>query len=114
MALPTSAQVNAAARNAGSFAAGAIAMFGLGSKINPDTVTAIINATSTLVNDLLVLIGLVSPFLTAYFASKSASPKAQIAAVAANPEVQAVVTTPAVANSPEFVANDKVVTKTGA
>ena len=90
MNLPTQEQVNAIARHVASFAGGAIVMFGLGTKINPDTITAIINATSTLVNDAVTLIGLVSPLVAAYFAARSASQKSQVAAVQAMPGVEKV------------------------
>ena len=121
MNLPTPAEVNAAARHAGSFAAGAVAMFGLQSKIDPATVVAIVNSLGNLTNDAVLLIGLVTPLVTAYLASRSASPDAQKKAVSLQPntivvqtqdnastlkvansvaaisEVQNVVTTPAVA-----------------
>lgn len=106
MDLPNSDQVNAAARHIASFAGGTIVMFGLGTKINPDTLTAIINATGTLVNDAVVLIGLLSPLIAGYFATKSASPVAQAAAVAATgakvittPEIAAAVPSPNVISS---------------
>lgn len=94
MNLPTTSQVNAATRNAGSFAAGAIAMFGLSTKISPEQVTAIIQGAGNLVNDAILFTGLVAPFITSYFASKSASPQAQVAAVAANPDIAVIVTKP--------------------
>ena len=97
MDLPTPAQVNAAARHVASFAGGAIVMFGLSSKISPDTLTSIINATGALVNDLVLLVGLVSPIVAGYFASHSASPVAQAAAVAATGAQ--VITTPAIARA---------------
>jgi hypothetical protein len=83
MWLPTQAQVNAATRHAASFAGGAILMFGLSTKIDPETVKNIINSLGTAVNDIVVIIGLVSPLIAGYFASKSASPVAQAQAVAA-------------------------------
>lgn len=95
MWLPSQAQVNASSRHAASFAAGAIMVFGLSTKIDPGTVTSIITATGTLVNDAVILIGLVSPLLAGYFASKSASPTSQAAAVAATGAK--VVTTPEIA-----------------
>lgn len=95
MDLPTSAQVTAAARHAASFAGGAIVMFGLSTKISPDSVTAIINATGNLVNDTVILLGLISPLVAGYFASHSASPTSQAAAVAATGAQ--VITTPAIA-----------------
>jgi hypothetical protein len=97
MNLPTSAQVLAATRHVASFAAGAIAMFGLSTKINPDQVTAIINSFGTFVSDAVVLIGLITPVVAGYIASQSASPASQITAVAANPDVSKIITTPAIA-----------------
>lgn len=94
MNLPTSNQVLAATRHVASFAAGAIAMFGLSTKINPDQVVALINSAGTAVNDIIVLIGLATPFITSYFAAHSASPTSQIKAVDALPEVVGVVTMP--------------------
>lgn len=106
MDLPSAAQVNAAARHVASFAGGAVVMFGLSSKINPDSLNAIINATGTLINDAIVLFGLISPLLAGYFASKSASPVAQAAAVAATgatviapPAIAAAVPSPNVMSS---------------
>jgi hypothetical protein len=106
MDLPTPAQVNAAARHVASFAGGAIVMFGLGSKVNPDTLNALINAAGNLVNDGIVLAGIVSPLVAAYFASKTASPTAQAAAVGATgakvittPEIAAAVPSPNVMSS---------------
>lgn len=114
MDLPTPAQVNAAARHVASFAGGAIVMFGLGTKINPDIVNQLITATSTLVNDGIVLAGVISPLVAAYFATKTASPAAQAAAVAATGAQ--VITTPAIAaavtSSNVMSSNDvKVVAK---
>ena len=95
MNLPTQAQVNAAARNLASAAGGAVLLFGLSTKLDPTAVAAIINATGTLVNDVIVIIGLVSPVIAAFYASKTASPTSQAAAVAATGAI--VVTTPAIA-----------------
>lgn len=83
MWLPTQAQVNAATRNIASGVAGAVLMFGLSSKIDVNAVGRAIAAAGTVVNDVIVLIGLVSPLVAAYFASKSASPTAQAKAVTA-------------------------------
>lgn len=97
MNLPTTSQVLAATRHVATFAAGAIAMFGLSTKINPDQVTAIINGAGTAINDIVILIGLITPVVSAYLATRSASPAQQIKAVEANPNVAAVIATPAVA-----------------
>ena len=92
MNLPNPNQVNAITRHAGSFAAGAIAMFGLQSKLDPATITAIINSLGTLTNDVIVFIGLVTPLITAYLASRSASADAQKKAVSLQPNTVVVQT----------------------
>ncbi len=97
MNLPTTNQVAAATRHVASFAAGAIAMFGLSTKINPDQVQALITNVGTLVSDLVVVVGIATPMITGWMASRASSPAAQISAVAANPDVKQIVTTPAVA-----------------
>ena len=83
MWLPTQAQVNAATRHVASFAGGAIMVFGLAGKINPDTVNQLITQTGVLVNDAVLLLGLLSPIVAAYFASKSASTASQVSAAVA-------------------------------
>jgi len=110
MNLPSQAQVNAATRHVASFAAGAITMFGLSAKIDPTTIVAIINSLGTLTNDAVVLIGLVTPLIAGYFASRSAStanqtasaiaadPKGVIAAVNALPAAAVTVSDPALAS----------------
>lgn len=103
MNLPTPAQVNAAARHAASFAGGAILMFGLSTKINVDTVNQIIAATGTLVNDAVVLIGLLSPIVMAVIASRSASPASQAASIGAN---QSTVVEPAPGGTATVTIND--------
>lgn len=83
MWLPTQAQVNAFSRNVASGIGGAVLMFGLSSKIDINTVNAVITAASTVVNDAVVLIGVVGPLIAGYYASRSASPTAQAVSVAA-------------------------------
>jgi hypothetical protein len=83
MELPTQAEVNAATRHIASFAGGLVVAFGLGTKINPDTLQSIINATGTLVQDGIALAGLLGPIIGAYYASRSAKPAAQAASLAA-------------------------------
>jgi predicted Kef-type K+ transport protein len=95
MWLPTKDQVNAASRHVASFAGGAILVFGLSTKINVDTVNQVIAATGTVVNDVILLVGLLSPLVAGYFASRSASPTAQAAAVGATGAK--VITTPEIA-----------------
>jgi hypothetical protein len=114
MWLPTQAQVNAAARHAASFAGGAILVFGLSAKIDVNTINQIIAAAGTVVNDGVVLIGLVTPLLAGYFASRSASATAQAAAVGATGAK--VITTPEIAaavpsNNVMSSADVKVVAK---
>ncbi len=116
MNLPTQSEVNAATRHVASFAAGGIAVFGLATKLDPNTVQQIIAATGTVINDVIVLIGLVSPFITAYFASKSATPKAQAEAITASSPGTIIVTPDkelVKATGPSVVSTDdvKVVTK---
>ena len=108
MNLPTNSQILAATRHVASFAAGAIAMFGLSTKINPDQVVGIINSFGTLISDGVVLIGLVTPVVAGWMAAKSASPASQISAVAANPDVSKIITTPQVASEH---TSEKVVSK---
>lgn len=111
MNLPTQAQINAATRHAASFAAGAIAMFGLSTKLDPNTVQQIINATGTLVNDAILLAGLISPFITAWYASKSATPKAQADAITKAVPGTVVVTpdkTLAAVTGPNVLSTDEV------
>lgn len=81
MQLPTQAEVNAATRHLASFAGGVILAFGLSGKIDPQTVQNIIGAAGTLVNDGVILVGLVAPLVAGYFAKQSATPAAQASAV---------------------------------
>ena len=110
MNLPTQSQVNAATRNIASAAGGAILMFGLATKVDPDTINSIIAATGTLVNDAIVLIGLVGPIIASWYASHSATPVAQAvslekqgAIVVASPEIAA-----ATPNSPNVLSSLEV------
>ncbi len=86
MWLPTQGQVNAATRHIASAISGGILVFGLSTKINPDTVNKIISAMGPIINDVVTLIGLVGPIIAGYYASKSASPTAQAAAVGSSAE----------------------------
>ncbi len=108
MNLPTQSQVISVTRHAASFAAGAVAMFGLSSKISPEQITAIINSAGTLVNDGIIFIGLVTPLVTAYFAGHSASPASQKASVAAQPNMVVVETTSPVAAANAIAAIPQV------
>lgn len=110
MWLPTQGQVNAFTRNVASGIGGAVLMFGLSTKIDVATVNSIITATGTLVNDLVVLVGIASPFVAGYFASKSASPINQAKSLEAAGAI--VVTTPEIAratpDSPNIVSQDQM------
>lgn len=81
MKLPTQAEVNAVSRHVATFAAGAITVFGLSTKLDPNTIQQIIAATGNLVNDAILLIGIIAPLATSYFSSKSATPSAQAEAI---------------------------------
>lgn len=81
MQLPTQAQVAAATRHIASVAGGAILMFGLSSKFNPETVKALIEQTGNVVNGIILLVGLAMPAIAAWKASNTASPANQIATV---------------------------------
>ena len=83
MDLPTQAEVNAATRHFASFAGGVILALGLSSKIDPTTVQQIITAGGAAVNDVIVLVGLVTPIVAGWYARRSATPVAQAQAVAA-------------------------------
>lgn len=84
MWLPTGAQVNAFTRNLASGAAGAVLMLGLGSKIDTAALTQAIAAAGTVVNDVVVFVTAVTPVVAALYASRSASAKAQAAAIGGN------------------------------
>ena len=101
MNLPTQAEVNAATRHIGSFVGGVILAFGISTKVDPNTIQQIIAATGTLVNDGIVLIGLVGPMVAAYFASKSANPKSQAESITKTvPGTMIVTPDPKIASTP--------------
>jgi hypothetical protein len=112
MNLPTNFQVNAATRNIAAGVAMAISAFGLSTKINPETATAIVNAGGTLFGDCVTLAGLIIPLVTAFYAWKSASAKAQAVSITKSEPGTIVVTTAAIAaatpNSPNVVSADTV------
>lgn len=116
MNLPTQNQVNAATRHLISAAGGAIIMFGLSSKINIDTLTTAINAFGNIINNAVIIAGIVAPAIAAFYASRSASPASQAASVAAVPGT-IIVTSPEIAkatpDSPNVISNTeaKVVQK---
>lgn len=115
MKLPTQDQVNAATRHLISALGGAIVMFGLSSKISIETVTIIINQLGSITNSVVLLLGIVTPIIAAYYAQKSAKPENQAASLEAKGAI--IITTPEIAaatpNSPNVLSqNDvKVMTK---
>jgi hypothetical protein len=84
MWLPTQAQVNAFTRHLASGTAGAVLILGLGSKIDTAALTQAIAAAGTVVNDVVVVIGLAAPLIAGLYAGKTASPQAQSAAMGAS------------------------------
>lgn len=88
MSLPTTSQVMSVTRHVATFAAGVIVMFGLSTKISPDQVTAIINMTGTLVNDLILLIGAVTPIIVTLYGAKAAGITSQLQTVTTDPTIK--------------------------
>lgn len=114
----TEDQVNAALRHAATFGAGAATvLIGFGA-ISADNAHAAVAAINQVVDGisqatggvfkLVVILGPIVGTISARFAMKSASPQAQINAVAANPDVSKVVTTQAIASE---APSEKVVAK---
>lgn len=81
MWLPTQAQVNAFTRHLASVAGGAVLVLGLGSKIDTAALTQAIAAAGTVVNDIVVLVGVAAPLIAGLYASRTASPSKQAAAL---------------------------------
>jgi hypothetical protein len=112
----TEAQVNAALRHAASFGAGAATVALTFGVLDNDTAHQAVQALNQVVDGLsqatgglfklTVILGPAVAAIAARFAAKSASPIAQINAVAANPDVSKVVTTPEIAKA---TPSDKVV-----
>lgn len=85
MWLPTKEQVNTAGRYAGAIAGTAFAIFGLQAKgFSLDEVKAAIAALGTVINDIVVLIGVLGPIYVAARGVSSSSPTGQAAAIGAN------------------------------
>ncbi len=109
MNLPNRAQVDTAARYAGTIAGTAFAIFGLQAKgITLEQVQAVIAAGGTLVNDIVVMASALTPLYLAFRGVSSSSPTSQAAAVAATgakvvttPEIAAAVPSPNVMSSTE-------------
>ncbi len=111
MNLPSQAEVNAVTRHVATFAAGAITVFGLSTKLDPATIQQVIAATGSLVNDAILIIGLMAPLLTSYFSSKSANPAAQADAIVKAIPGTLIVTSDAVAGattSPNILSHTEV------
>lgn len=110
MLLPTQAQVSAATRNIAAAAGGAVLMLGLSTKVDPATVTALINAMGAIAGSIVTIIGLVGPVVAAYYAARSASAQAQAVSITNSQPGTVVVTTAAIAeatpNSPNVVSSD--------
>jgi hypothetical protein len=81
MWLPTQAQVSAFTRHLASVAAGAGLVLGLGSKVDTAALTQAIAAAGTVVNDVVILITVATPIVAGLYASRTASPTAQAAAL---------------------------------
>jgi hypothetical protein len=114
----TEAEVNAALRHVASFGAGAATVLICFGAISADSAHQAVAAINQVVDGLsqatggvfklVVILGPAVAAIAARFAAKSASPIAQINAVAANPDVQKVVTTPAIATA---IPSNKVVSQ---
>jgi hypothetical protein len=89
MPLPTQAQVNTAGRYAGTVIGTAFAIFGLEAKgISLDQVRAAIGALGTVVNDGVVLIGILAPLYASIKGVISSSSTGQAFAIGANKKTQ--------------------------
>ena len=114
----TEAEVNAALRHVASFGAGAATvLIGFGA-VSADSAHQAVAALNQVIDGLSqatgglfklsVILGPAVAAIAARFAARSASPLAQINAVAANPDVHQVVTTAEIANA---TPSNKVVSK---
>lgn len=110
MNLPTKDQVNAASRHLLSALGGAVVMFGIGSKVDMGTVTTIVNTFGSLINDVVLLIGVLAPVYAGWRAQQSAQPASQAASLEKQGAI--VVTTPEIAaatpNSPNVLSTTEV------
>lgn len=85
MNLPTQAQVNTAGRYAGAVIGTAFTIFGLQAKgISLDQVNALIGALGTVVNDAVIVIGMLMPLYVTVKGIVSSSSTGQAAALGAN------------------------------
>jgi hypothetical protein len=86
MGLPSQAQVNTAARYAGTIAGTAFAIFGLQAKgFSLDQIKIIISDLGNLANDFIILIAAVAPIYATIRGISSSSPTGQAASIGANP-----------------------------
>lgn len=86
MKTPTGAQIASVAQHVGSYAAGAVTMFGFSKAIDPDQLRAAADAIGQLGQDIVKLIGILTPMVAMFMAWRNSSARAQIAAVAAMPD----------------------------
>lgn len=111
MNLPTSGQVIAAGRHVVTFVAGAATFAGAVHILNPDQAKSIVSGVTKVsegLAEIFAVIGPIAAVVSGFFASRSASPVHQAAALANLPEVKKIVAAPDLA---EAVPSDKVVTK---
>lgn len=110
MVLPSTSEIAAATRNIAAGVAMAIGAFGLSTKIDPATVSSVIYAGGQVIGDVLTFVALVTPLVTAFYAWRSKTPKAQAADLTKVVPGTVVVTTAAIAaatpNSPNVVSHD--------
>lgn len=87
MNLPSQAQVNTAGRYAGAVIGTAFTIFGLQAKgISLDQVNGLITALGTVVNDGVIVIGMLMPLYVTIKGIISSSANGQAAALGANPK----------------------------
>jgi hypothetical protein len=87
MPLPTQAQVNTAGRYAGAVIGTAFTIFGLQAKgISLDQVNSLIGALGTVVNDAVIVIGMLMPLYVTFKGVIGSSSNGQAAALGANPK----------------------------
>lgn len=110
-ALPTLAQASAFGRHVVSYVAGAITVGVAFHFVSPDQGTQLTTGITQIVNGIETTVGGIATVASvgaALYAAWTASPRQQLLAVAANPDVQKVIAKPAVA---ETTPSDKVVAR---
>lgn len=109
MNLPNQNQINAGTRHLISAIGGAALMFGV-SSVSIDKINILVNSLSGIMSNLVILVGLLTPIIAGYYASRSASPASQAASLEKQGAI--VVTTPEIAqatpDSPNVVSQDEV------